>query len=255
MSTKKNHENKIIKKYENKTMKNRNIKKSYLSKLIKKTVCKSNIKPFEREYEKINKTIDERNKNINDTLVKLLRKKTVPKGILPNNDFYTYINYEWIKYMKVDTQKEGYIVQLDDFRLVQNKVFYELPDGNVIGVPEELRWQCAEQITHVVQLCSKALAALDLDMQAELVKNVVVSGGCSTLANFPARLRQELIAELKPELAKDLKVHADIHRKRGAWIGGSMFASLSKFSRHTLTRQEFDDRRTDLPSLVAEKMI
>jgi actin-related protein len=141
----------------------------------------------------------------------------------------------------------------------ENKVFYELPDGNVICVPEELRWQCAEQILHgernVVQLCSKALAALDLDMQAELVKNVVVSGGCSTLANFPARLRQELVAELKPELAKDLKVHADIHRKRGAWIGGSIFASLSKFSQHTLTRQEFDDRRTDLPTLVAGKMI
>jgi actin-related protein len=141
----------------------------------------------------------------------------------------------------------------------KNKVYYELPDGNVIGIPEELRWECAEQIFHgersVVQLCVKAFAALDLDMQAELAKNVVVSGGCSTLGNFPARLRQELVAALKPELAKELKVHADIHRKRGAWIGGSMFASLSTFARHTITRQEFDDRRTELSPLVAQKMI
>ena len=156
MSTKKNHENKIIKKYENKTVKNRNIKKSYLSKLIKKTVCKSNIKPFEREYEKINKTIDERNKNINDTLVKLLRKKTVPKGILPNNDFYTYINYEWIKYTKVDTQKEGYIVQLDDFRLVQNKVFYELIDI-ILNYIKQNKNELSKQISNVYQSGIKLL--------------------------------------------------------------------------------------------------
>jgi predicted metalloendopeptidase len=156
MSTKKNHENKIIKKYENKTVKNRNIKKSYLSKLIKKTVCKSNIKPFEREYEKINKTIDERNKNINDTLVKLLRKKTVPKGILPNNDFYTYINYEWIKYTKVDTQKEGYIVQLDDFRLVQNKVFYELIDI-ILNYIKKNKNELSKQISNVYQSGIKLL--------------------------------------------------------------------------------------------------
>ena len=139
------------------------------------------------------------------------------------------------------------------------KVFYELPDGNVIGIPEPLRWECAEQIFQgersVVQLCVKALATLDYYLQVELVKNIVVSGGCSTIENFSARLRQELVAVLKPDLAKELKINADIHRKRGAWIGGSILASLSTFARHTISRDEFEERRTNLSQLVAQKMI
>ena len=138
-------------------------------------------------------------------------------------------------------------------------VFFELPDGQVIGIPDEIRSECVEPLFQgeqsVARLCVKALETLDAEVQTELVKNVVISGGTTSIANFGNRLRQELVATLKPELAKDLKVHADIQRKRGAWIGGSMFGSLATFARHTITRQDFDEKRTELAALVEQKMI
>lgn len=92
--------------------------------------CKTNLKPFEEDFAKskdVNyfiKQID-----IDRELVRLLRKKSVPKSVLPNNDFYTFINYQWMKYTQKNSEKgEDYIVQIDDFRLVQNKVYYELMD-------------------------------------------------------------------------------------------------------------------------------
>lgn len=53
--------------------------------------------------------------------------KNLPHNILPNNDFYTYINHIWL-----DTEKDKlladptYFVEVDDFRVVQDRVYKEL---------------------------------------------------------------------------------------------------------------------------------
>jgi predicted metalloendopeptidase len=48
-----------------------------------------------------------------------------PSSIKPNNDFYDYINYLWLKNVSLEKQQK-YIVQVDDFRLAQDKVYREL---------------------------------------------------------------------------------------------------------------------------------
>ena len=45
--------------------------------------------------------------------------------IRPENDFYSFINERWMKDFKVE-ENQKYIVQVDDFRLVQDKVYKEL---------------------------------------------------------------------------------------------------------------------------------
>ena len=57
--------------------------------------------------------------------IKELEKAVSPSNINPRNDFYSYINERWINQKEL---KEGqkYIVQVDDFRLVQDKVYREL---------------------------------------------------------------------------------------------------------------------------------
>ena len=52
-----------------------------------------------------------------------------PLNIKPNNDFYDYIDYLWIKNLNLSKQKK-YIVQVDDFRLQQDKVYKQL--NNII---------------------------------------------------------------------------------------------------------------------------
>ena len=71
-------------------------------------------------------------KNIEKKIIERFNTPFSPSKITANNDFYTYINYLWLK----DTSKqkehsparEKYFVQVDSFRIVQNKVYIELMD-------------------------------------------------------------------------------------------------------------------------------
>jgi len=84
---------------------------------------------FEENFEK---TINEKtNANIEAALVKMFKTPFTPSKITPQNDFYTYINYRWLKNTSVSVDKDKkfkdyYFVQVDDFRVTQDKVFKEL---------------------------------------------------------------------------------------------------------------------------------
>jgi len=63
-------------------------------------------------------------------VIRTLTHNFSPTSITPSSDFYTYINYAWLK--NVDLKDETkYIVQVDDFRLIQNKVYNDL-DGLIL---------------------------------------------------------------------------------------------------------------------------
>jgi len=67
------------------------------------------------------------NYNLERELLKAHKAAISPSNINPRSDYYTYINERWINEFAIDkTQK--YIVQIDDFRLVQDKVYKELID-------------------------------------------------------------------------------------------------------------------------------
>ena len=57
--------------------------------------------------------------------VKLLNSKFAPTTIQPTNDYYSFINYTWLQKVSLPEQQK-YIVQIDDFRLTQHKVYDEL---------------------------------------------------------------------------------------------------------------------------------
>ena len=54
-------------------------------------------------------------------------RKFAPHSIKPEDDFYDYINYQWLKNVSVE-QQQKYIVQVDDFRLTQDKVYRQLDE-------------------------------------------------------------------------------------------------------------------------------
>lgn len=65
-------------------------------------------------------------------LVKLFQVPFTPSKIQPNNDFYTYINYRWLKNTEYefDSSISGvnkkYFSQIDDFRLAQDKTYKDV---------------------------------------------------------------------------------------------------------------------------------
>lgn len=107
----------------NKTIKNK--KKRNVTK--KNTICPIGLKRFEEEFSKtipdnqLNRSNEQRKKEF----VKELTVKFAPSKLKPENDFYSYINYLWLKNVSKEKQLD-YIVQVDDFRLTQHKVYEEL---------------------------------------------------------------------------------------------------------------------------------
>lgn len=51
-----------------------------------------------------------------------------PKNIIPNDDFYNYVNYKWLNQSNNVNDEQNYITQVDEFRIIQDKVFTELHD-------------------------------------------------------------------------------------------------------------------------------
>ena len=92
-------------------------------------VCKTNVlESFETDFEKKFKTATKtENSSVERYLVNLFKTPFAPSKYTPHNDYYTYINYQWIAAKKKEMeQRNKYYVQVDSFRMVQEKVFYEL---------------------------------------------------------------------------------------------------------------------------------
>jgi putative endopeptidase len=97
--------------------------------LTKKNVkmCPIGLKPFEEEFSsktpksQLKKSSAEKKKQF----VKQLLSKFAPNSIKPENSFYDYINYQWLKNVSLESQQK-YITQIDDFRLTQHEVYEQL---------------------------------------------------------------------------------------------------------------------------------
>ena len=108
-----------------KTITRKNVTKKNLKQNLE--LCPIGLKPFEENFSKtlskghLKKSSELHKKHF----VKQLLSKFAPHSIKPEDDFYDYINYNWLKEVSLDEQQK-YIVQIDDFRLTQDKVYREL---------------------------------------------------------------------------------------------------------------------------------
>ena len=87
--------------------------------------CPIGLKPFEKHFDKqFGNQVSVMNRKKRE-FVKELMTKFSPHSIKPVNNYYDYINYQWLKNVSLQEQQK-YIVQIDNFRLTQYKVFEEL---------------------------------------------------------------------------------------------------------------------------------
>jgi len=85
---------------------------------------------FEDEFEDSFKTsLKKADANIEAELVKMFKTPFTPSKYTPRSDFYTYVNYQWLEEKTNEIKKQlKYYVQVDSFRVTQEKVFYEIMD-------------------------------------------------------------------------------------------------------------------------------
>lgn len=93
-----------------------------------KVYCKEHantFNQFEKEYEKKFKKKHEQ--NVERELIKLFKTPFTPTKYRAQDDYYTYINYQWISQKTKELKaKLKHYVQVDSFRITQEKVYYEL---------------------------------------------------------------------------------------------------------------------------------
>ncbi|KAI1128694.1 chromatin remodeling and histone acetyltransferase complexes subunit putative [Nemania abortiva] len=101
----------------------------------------------------------------------------------------------------------------------------------------------AQTIPEMIKAC---LGAVEVDIRANLLGNVVVTGGTSLLNGFNDRLNNELMA-MHPGMK--IKLHAaglTTERRFGAWIGGSILASLGTFHQMWISRKEYEENGVNI---------
>ena len=85
---------------------------------------------FEKEYEK-SEAYKSKGKHvaINKELMQLSTLHKTPIGITAQHDYFTFINYLWIlQQTKTAEDTKKYYVQVDNFRIAQERVYYQLID-------------------------------------------------------------------------------------------------------------------------------
>jgi predicted metalloendopeptidase len=121
--------------FKNKTHKRRQAIINSLQRLTpaqRSAVCKTSTNAFETFEDKAEQAM-KRDKidvgsasyNLENKIVADLKKAVNPSNIQPNQDYYSYINDRWISSYDLD-EAQKYIIQVDDFRIVQDKVYREL---------------------------------------------------------------------------------------------------------------------------------
>ena len=81
---------------------------------------------FEKQFEKSHSTLlNKSKKKINTHMMEKIKNFYNSKKFSPQDDFYNWINNDWLDTFKAK-KGERYIVEYDDFRIVQQKVYLEL---------------------------------------------------------------------------------------------------------------------------------
>jgi len=169
----------------NKTRKNRPIIK-IVPKLTDKQrniICKKKTSSFKSFEEKIDDLFKEHkidvsksSFNLEKQIIHEIKQAVSPSNITPNNDFYSYINERWLKNINIEVQQE-YITKVDNFRLVQDKVYRDLIEiiDNYIKDPSNPNVKCIKNAyesfkTYNTVEQTKRLSSVFVEYVDELLK-------------------------------------------------------------------------------------
>jgi len=192
----------------------KNIKNNHVNKTKKSLNYKKSPNTY-NQFE--NSLVIKKNKNSDEDfekrLIKAFHTPFAPSKINARNDFYDYINYSWIsEQTEALKKKQKFYPQLDSFRVVQEKVYYEL-----INIVKEYtktnHSKKSLEIKNVYQSfltlnekstekhVEKTLNAIDsyieknnlIEFLAYINKNEVVSWGCPLVWSVESDLKNSKI--------------------------------------------------------------
>lgn len=94
----------------------------------------------------------------------------------------------------------------------------------------------------MAQLVTTSVGMCDIDLRPALYGTVIVTGGNTLITGFTDRLQLDLSSRTPPSMRLKL-IHTSqpAERRFGAWIGGSILASLGTFQQMWISKQEYEE--------------
>ncbi|CAG9760076.1 unnamed protein product [Ceutorhynchus assimilis] len=182
----------------------------------------------------------------------VVREKDKPRYTRRKLNFQ--VSNSWMSYMVkrtvVDYQQT--VLQVSegpyDERILSNipAVHYEFPSGYHQDFNNE-RFKIAEGLFDHAMLGAGNIAATsvgmcDVDIRPALYNSVVLTGGNSLLQGFTDRLSRDLQSRIPGSMRlKMISANGTIERRFGAWLGGSILASIGAFQQMWVSMQEYEE--------------
>lgn len=147
--------------------------KTNKTKKILPSECPISLKPLEPLKDKIIKISSKTEKKNKQKFVKTLLSDFSPKHIKAKDDFYDYINYTWLKNIKIK-ESQKYIIEVDEFRLTQDKVYNELNEI-ILDYIKNNNDTLSKNLKHFYNSVIKMTTKLDTQHLAKKYVNIVDS--------------------------------------------------------------------------------
>lgn len=94
-------------------------------------------------------------------------------------------------------------------------------------------------VGHIV---TTSVGMCDVDVRPSLYGSVIITGGNSFLQGFPERLNRDLSVKIPSSMRlKMISANGCAERRFGAWIGGSILASIGTFQQMWISSQEYNE--------------
>jgi actin-related protein len=139
-----------------------------------------------------------------------------------------------------------------------SKQEYELPDGTTINIDGVFASACVDLLFDpdeygienldggLGNMLAKSISMCDRDLQPDLYKNIVLSGGTTMIRGFSERVKTELKGTSEGQVnvvpdSSGIEPGYNSQRRIGAWIGGSILASLDTFNKISVSKQDYED--------------
>ena len=149
-------------------------------------------------------------------------------------------------YVALDLEKE---LQVADKMGAAFEKPYILPNGETLMIGAEMFLApevlfnpgvIGKETEPLHKLILSSIRSCAIDLQRDLLANIVLSGGTTMLKGLKERLYKEIKEEVPENV--EVKIIAPVERATSVWIGGSILASLSGFSRYWVTKKEIEEK-------------
>lgn len=182
----------------------------------------------------------------------VVRDKDKPRFVKKKLNFQP--SNSWMAYMTKKTVQDFQQSVLQvmespyDERIAANipTVHYEFPTGFHQDFGSE-RFKLAEGLFEHAMLGAGYIAATsagmcDADIRPALYSSVVLTGGNSLVQGFSDRLNRDLSSRTPGSMRlKMIAANGTVERRFGAWVGGSILASIGTFQQMWMSQQEYQE--------------